>query len=319
MLFVALLILAAILLKAFLFAARWRMNRQENTAGKETPAAEWSPPGPGAANVKAPTPGHVDTRGVQAAGQSPQDLVVETGRLGPGKVPALLKRCADFPRPVVLRTWKGPCEKLVFFAGGKVCGALTQNTDETESAKRWKKLGSLLVRESLISSGEFDQGLELLDRQPDLRLGEALLKLGHIDLTRLRHALTRQTKVTLYSLILFPEGHYEVVAGVGQIPPEESVSLEINTLIREAATHQAEWTTIRHALPKLSVVLDFTPRGRDKVTNVNLSPEQESILALINGQRTINDLCRESALMDYEVYRFLYMMVKAGVIGKKTP
>jgi hypothetical protein len=230
-----------------------------------------------------------------------------------------LKRCADLPKPVVLRVWKGSCEKLVFFAGGKVAGALTQNIDETTSAKRWQKLGSLLVREELISAEELDQGLELLDRQPDSRLGEALLKLGHIDLARLRPALTRQAKVTLYSMILFPEGSYQILAGDGQIPPEESVALDINALIREAATHQAEWTTIRQSLPKLNMVLDFTPNGRDKVKNVNLSALQESILELIDGQRNIIHLCSESPMMDYEVYRFLYMMLKAGVLEKKAP
>ncbi len=330
-LFAALLILAAIVIKAILFALRWHLKRQQAAARAETPAAEpFTAPAP----TRTVTPERVSVTAERvslpiepvpapappppAAAKVAEELPIEAGRLGPGKVPALLKRCADLPEPVVLRVRKDSCEKLVFFAGGKVAGALTQNTAESASAMRWKKLGSLLVREALISKEELNQGLELLDQQPGLRLGEALLKLGHIDLNRLRPALTRQAKVTLYSLILFPEGHYEIFSGDGQIPPEESVALDINELIKEASTHQAEWTTIRKTLPKLGMILDFTTTGRDKVANVSLSTQQEAILSLTNGQRTINDLCNESSLMDYEVYRFLYMMVKAGVLDKRA-
>jgi len=316
-LFAGLLILAAILLKATLIAMRWRLKKQERQTLTEAPSSTPFAPSPAPAEEPVERQSATEQPFLEAE-QNGENLIVESGRLGPGKVPALLKRCADLPKPVVMRVWKGSCEKLVFFAGGKVAGALTQNTDETDAAKRWKKLGSLLVREALITSDELDQGLELLDRQPESRLGEALLKLGHIDLNRLRPALTRQAKVTLYSMILFPEGNYEVIAGDGQIPPEESVALDINALIREAATHQAEWTTIRQTLPKLSMILDFTPNGRNKVKNVNLSPLQESILELINGQRNIIGLCSESAMMDYEVYRFLYMMLKAGVLEKRA-
>lgn len=48
--------------------------------------------------------------------------------------------------------------------------------------------------------------MALLANEPGLRFGEALLKLDLIDLAGLRHALTRQAKVTIYSLILYPEG-----------------------------------------------------------------------------------------------------------------
>ena len=156
--------------------------------------------------------------------------------------------------------------------------------------------------------------MALLSKEPELRFGEALLKLGLIDLAGLRHALTRQAKVTVYSLILFPEGHYQVFAGEGSLPPEESISLEITSLIREASHHQSEWAAIRQALPNLNTALGFSPDGRSKLEKVGLSPQQEAVLSLIDGKCTINELCIESSMMDYEVYRFLYLMVKAGVL-----
>ena len=166
----------------------------------------------------------------------------------------------------------------------------------------------------MITGEERDRGMALLANEPGLRFGEALLKLGLIDLAGLRHGLTRQAKVTIYSLILYPEGRYQIYAGDGSLPPEESVSLEITALIREAYHHQTEWTAIRQSPPNLNTSLEFCPVGRTKLENVSLSPQQEETLTRIDGNRTINEICVDSSMMDYEIYRFLYLMVKAGVL-----
>jgi len=304
-LFIVLVVFAAIIFKTVLFVLRWKKKNESSSRPKETPPME--------------TNFHREEPEVQQSVpadplEPEEDVIIEEGRLGPGKVPQLLKRCADLPKPVVLHITKGSCEKLVYFAGGQVSGALTQHSTIDESGVRWNKLGNLLVREALITGEERDRGMALLANEPDLRFGEALLKLGLIDLAGLRHALTRQAKVTIYSLILYPEGRYQIYAGDGSLPPEESVSLEITALIREASHHQTEWTAIRQALPNLNTSLQFCPDGRTKLENVSLSPQQEETLISIDGNRTINEICVDSSMMDYEVYRFLYLMVKAGVL-----
>ena len=309
-LFVSMVLLLIILLKICLFVMRWQNKRKSGFQPEKTPALEHE-------EVTASSPSSTLTPAPTIApdiASTDEALVIEAGQLGSGIVPALLKRCADLPRPVVLQVTKGSSEKLVYFAGGQVSGALTQNSTTEESGVRWDKLGSLLVREELITREERDQGMTLLRDEPELRFGEALLKLGLIDLSGLRHALTRQAKVTIYSLILFPEGRYQVFAGDGSLPPEESVSLEVTSLIREASHHQTEWTAIRQALPNLNTALNFSEDGRSKLENVSLSPQQEATLSLIDGKSTINDICIGSSMMDYEVYRFLYLMVKAGVL-----
>lgn len=302
-LFIALVILVAILLKLTLLFMRWQSSKRITAKPAPPPFVE-----------PVPEPEAVSGAVPNEQFQESEPLIVETGYIGPGKVPALLKRCADLPEPVVLQVTKGSCEKLIYFAGGQVSGAMTQSAAIQESDIRWSKLGNMLLREEFITVEERDQAFALLSREPDLRFGEALLKLGYISLAELRHALTRQAKITIYSLILFPEGKYKIFAEEGSLPPEESVSLEVTNLIREASHHQSEWMAIRQALPNLNTALNFTPEGREKLEQVNLSPQQEEMLSLINGKRTINELGVESTMMDYEVYRFLYLMVKAGVL-----
>lgn len=304
LLFVALVLLLAILLKLSLFAMRWQNKKKSSRRPEETPAI---------GNSSKTTEAVADV--VAKTNTSPaQGVVIETGKLGSGRVPALLKRCAELSEPVMLKVTKGSSEKLVYFAGGKVSGALIRNATAPGSEVHWNKLGNLLVREELVTEAQLDQGMTLLKQVPKLRFGEALLKLGLIDLTDLRHALTRQAKVIIYSLILFPEGRYQIISGDDSLPPEESISVGATDLIREASHHQSEWLAIRKALPNLNTVLNFTPDGRDKLEKVSISSQQQAALSLIDGKNDINDLCIASSMMDYEVCRFLYLMVKAGVL-----
>lgn len=241
-------------------------------------------------------------------------LVVEQGRLGKIKVPALLKRCADLPQPVILRVRSGDNETCIHFAAGQICHAYSRNWRVEEETRQWNKLGYLMVRDGLISETQRDRALELLDRQPGLRFAAALQKLEALDLEALRHILARQAKTTVFVLTLFYSGDYRVEMDSGAIPAEESIALQVEALIREASHHQAEWTAIRKVLPTLGTLLDFAPDGREKLEQVRLSVHQQLLLSQVDGLTSVGTLCSDSTMMDYEACRFLYLMVKAGVL-----
>jgi len=171
-----------------------------------------------------------------------------------------------------------------------------------------------MVREGMLAETQRDQALELIGRQEGLRLAAALQQLGILDLEALRHVLAKQAKTTLFALILFAAGEYRIEADSNAIPAEESIALQAEELIREAAHHQAEWTAIRKVLPSLDTLLDFSPEGRDKLDQVRLSVHQQLLLSQVDGQTPVGTLCNASTMMDYEVCRFLYLMVKAGVL-----
>jgi hypothetical protein len=243
-----------------------------------------------------------------------EELVVEQGRLGRTKVPALLKHCAGLPQPVVLRARTYENETCVHFAAGQICHAYSRDWRVAGDNRQWSKLGNLMVREELIAETQRDQALALIERQDGLRLPAALQQLGIFDIEALRHILARQAKTTLFALILFSAGEYRVEADNDTIPAEESISLQVEELIREASHHQAEWTAIRKVLPTLGTLLDFAPDGREKLDQVRLSVQQQLLLSQVDGQATLGALCNASTMMDYEVSRFLYLMVKAGVL-----
>ena len=117
-LFIVLVIFAAIIFKTVLFVLRWKKKKESSFRPEVTPTMD--------TNVHGAEPEIQQSAPVEPLKKG-EDDIIEEGRLGPGKVPQLLKRCADLPRPVVLHITKGSCEKLVYFAGGQVSRALTQH------------------------------------------------------------------------------------------------------------------------------------------------------------------------------------------------
>ena len=242
------------------------------------------------------------------------ERLLEQGKLGRTKVPALLKRCAEMPQPIILRVRSEGSETCLHFAAGQLCHAYTRNLRSEDGPSQWGKLGYLMVRDGLITEAQCDQAFALIESQAGLRFADALRQAGALDLEALRHILARQAKTAVFALILFTSGEFRIELDNGEVPAEESIALQIEPLIREASHHQAEWTAIRKVLPSLATLLDFSDDGREKLEQVRLSTQQQELLARINGQNSLGILCGESTMMDYEACRFLYLMVKAGVL-----
>jgi hypothetical protein len=98
-LFIVLVIFAAIIFKTVLFVLRWKKKKESSFWPEETPTMD--------------TNFHGEEPEVQQSApakplEQEEDVIIEEGRLGPGKAPQLLKRCADLPRPVVLPLPRAP-------------------------------------------------------------------------------------------------------------------------------------------------------------------------------------------------------------------
>jgi hypothetical protein len=98
-LFIVLVIFAAIIFKTVLFVLRWKKKKESSFWPEETPTMD--------------TNFHGEEPEVQQSApakplEQEEDVIIEEGRLEPGKAPQLLKRCADLPRPVVLPLPRAP-------------------------------------------------------------------------------------------------------------------------------------------------------------------------------------------------------------------
>ncbi len=238
-----------------------------------------------------------------------------TGDLDAFRVPLLLQLIASQDAPGTLVIQCSHSEKRLHFRTGKISSAVSLNRAGHEaSGFLMNKLGYLLIRQGKISEAERDQALEFCELNPSKRIGEALIDLGIINRSELRDALRRQAEGVIFSLFIFPEGQFEFLPGDKILARDDDLGIDVEDLLEEANRHEAEWAKLRRTIPILDTVLEFAAGGREKLNNARVTVHQKLVLSLVDGHRSIQAICIESTMLDFEVYNFLYLMVNARIL-----
>jgi len=238
------------------------------------------------------------------------------GELGSSQVPALLKLISGQKKAGTLVVQTRLDEKRIYFRKGKIAAASSINrAKQAESAFLMSKLGYLLVRQGIISEQARDHALEICAYQPSRRIGEVLVETCQLSYEDLKNTLRVQAEAIVFSLILFPHGSFEYITEKSPIPADEDLAISIDDLLKEAAHEADEWRELRKVIPSLDTVMEFKESSRKKLHNARMTSHQELILSLIDGKRTVQEICNKASMLELEVYKFLFLMAKARVIS----
>ncbi len=237
------------------------------------------------------------------------------GTLDLFQVSSLLRMIGSCSRPGTLIVRGSHDEKRIHFRLGKIAAAYSVNYESgARSGFLMNKLGYLLVRMGLISEEQRDQALELCATNPQRRLGETLVEMNALAPGDLKQALRTQAEGVVFSLFLFPQGRFKMLNEDSGVDPVDDLELRVNDLLDEAARHEEEWAGLRKAIPSLETVLDFDEQGREKLAGARMTEHQQAVLDLIDGRRDLKTICREATMLDFEVYKFVYLMVRARIL-----
>jgi len=246
-----------------------------------------------------------------AGSSSDIDQVEMRGELKKIRFPDLLQLLASCENTGTLVVQNKHEQKSLLIREGKICSASCRDKDKKN------KLGYLLYKLGKITKGERRRALVLCAQNPSIRLGQALIEIGAIDRRGLQEALRIQAEEIVYSLMAFPEGHFEFVNEAPPVDPNEMLSLDVMSLVMEGAHREDEWANMHAVLPSLDVVLDYaTEEGTVPVDGAQLTEDQGLILGLIDGEHTVSEICARTPLVDFEVCNFLCRMLRQGVLCK---
>lgn len=261
--------------------------------------------------------------GARAAGPPPaaKSASVELkGRLDADRVFSLLRTLENYPRPGTLVVVSPHDEKRIHFRKGTISAAFSINrANRAQAGFLMNKLGYLLIRMGLISEQERDRALEFCTQNPGMRLGEVLVQSDALSPADLKRALRTQAEGVIYSLFLFPEGDFELIGETLDFSLDDDLAIPVPDLLREAVRKEDEWSGFRADLPSLDTVIDYDEQGREKLASARMTPHQQMILSLVDGQRSLKDICREATMLDFEIFKFIYLMVRARILKPVTP
>ena len=121
------------------------------------------------------------------------------------------------------------------------------------------------------------------------------------------------TEEAVYALFTWSYGAFNFEPGV---TPDEHVTLtaiDPQALLLEGARRVDEWTLIAKKIPTFDVVYAVNRQALLE-TSYELTPEQERLIPLIDGQRDIRALIADSGLGEFSTGKALYGLLSASFI-----
>ena len=187
-------------------------------------------------------------------------------------------------------------------------GALVYAGSNQESFR----LGSILLRKKKISAEQRDRIDELMQRDGG-RFGDLAVQENVFTAEELRDFLKVQVSEIVFDAFVWTGGAFSFTYEMHLPPYAVTIAIDLPNLIMEGARRIEEWEQCARLLPNKHVVFRVVATPRDE--KITLTVDEWKILFLINGQRTLEDLCAD-ADDRLRVYRVVYGLYANKLIEK---
>lgn len=200
----------------------------------------------------------------------------------------------------------GEIEKRIYFRTGRIYSS--SSTDPKEY------LGHFLVSHGLITEIELAKAIEMQESNKML-LGKILVTIGAVSEPDLQRLLRLKAEESIYDIFSWHEAEFRFVDS--QLPTSNliPIDLDISAIILEGARRADEWRRIRDTIPSLQGI----PVLVEQLTDPGIDAGALQILALINDDRTIEEICLQTHSSEYRVCKMIFEQVRRGRVKIVKP
>jgi len=229
------------------------------------------------------------------------------GQLAQLHVPDLLQHLRLERATGILSLVSGGARKAVYIKEGRVVFASSNLPND--------RLGEILLREGKITVEEYESSIRTISKGK--RQGKVLVEMGALSPKDLWESVQFQVKEIVCSIFQWDDGQFHFEES--SLPEKEriTVDLDIVDLILVGIRRVDANGPIQQRYPDGDLLLERV--GGDAPRT--LEPYETHVLNLVDGERSVLEVCRESEIGDNETLKELYTMLATGVIrvkGKKV-
>jgi len=229
------------------------------------------------------------------------------GGLASFKLPDVFTFLAAARKTGMLTVSSGGKEAYVFFRNGGIVYAASNQ----ESLR----LGSVLLRKKKITREQSAAVDESILRGGG-RFGEIAVEKGIVTPELLDEFLKVQVAEVVFDAFVWHDGTFSFYDGFDLPPHAVTITIDLGNLIMEGARRIEEWEQCLALLPDSGVV--FRVVSDPQTEKITLSVEEWKLLFLVNGQRTLEDLCGAVDDEALHVYRVVYGLFASKLIEPVT-
>lgn len=222
------------------------------------------------------------------------DLTIR-GQIDNTSVAELLRSLMASRENGVLTFRNSEVTKSIYVKDGRVVYAASTNVDE--------RLGEVLLMDGRITARQYLEAARMI--RPGKRLGVLLVEMEALQPEDLIPAVEHQVKEILMQLFTWTTGDYEMV--IKEQDPDNLIQLNISAenLILEGIRRCRSWSQVLRGIGDLDTVYVRT-EGTDLLYKLDLTAEEQEVLAHVNGRSTVAQICDVSYLSNFETCRILW-------------
>ena len=197
---------------------------------------------------------------------------------------------------------------VIYFIDGKITFASSSDPD--------MGLGEVLLRGGELSLHQYNHAIDRL--VVARRLGALLCELGYLQPEELMRAVERQACAIVLNTVGYRTGSYTIeFTSESEFPPD-IVALSLNTerLILDGVQTIEFWSLITRGLGRLERVLQHVPGADTRAYSLELTDEESHVFSLLAEPGTVEDICSRSYLSNFSTCRTLWALLSVNLVAE---
>jgi CheY-like chemotaxis protein len=178
------------------------------------------------------------------------------------------------------------------------------------------RIGRYFIEKGLIKRAE----LEHLASQklPDALLGEAVVAAGVATKDDLSDVLARQSSEMIYDVLRWPFGRFSFTREPFRAEAEAAkLGLGISGLVLEGFRRVDEWRLMEGTI-NFDQVIVLDSMTLDSVGVAKLTRIDNLVLGAVDGQRTVNEVIKESHASSFDAIKSVYQLLQSRVLRTRA-
>jgi hypothetical protein len=234
-------------------------------------------------------------RGPAQGGRISAPRVVLTGDAGGFALSDLIAFLGQSRWTGMIRVHTPNGERTLTLKEGEVRGATSDDPAD--------RLGEVMVRMGYVDRAKLD---EALHENPPSKVGRALVEKGVLQSHDLWKCLTHQVSEIFHAVVLCREGVFLLV---DQEPDDKQHTLQLSTqsLLMDSVRKIDEMAHFRKRIPHGRLYV-----GWRRASDGKLEEDEDRVLSLMSGQRTVLELGQAAKLSEFDVTKIIFRLLEGG-------
>jgi hypothetical protein len=192
----------------------------------------------------------------------------------------------------------------VYFKDGKVIFASSSDPD--------MGLGEILLRTGELDLKQYNHAMERL--VVSRRMGALLVELGYLQPDELMRAAEHQASAIVLNAMSYRTGSYTIEFTSSF--PDEIVALPLATerLLLDGVHRIEYWSLVTRGLGRMTRMFEQTPGADTRGYSIELNDDEAHVLTLLAQPGTVEDLCGRSYLPNFITCRTLWALLTVDLI-----